>query len=279
MVDPVRLDPFQRIIEVGWSGGGLGVLEVDMPEGVSLTFSPYSSTGIGPFSDGATLLRADLVAEVNGITPIASSVLSNLYDEPEELWVIDSVIFPIGFDATFGPGAYAAYKAGYVLPDYRFEEPSDLRTLGADVRPGGALTGYPTDGDWADWDYGTYSPGGEPGYLPPPGPPSEPNWGLGEQKTIIDHKRDLVRAIYVFDFAKDRIGNASVTIANAAHDHDDRLGSYDMTFALRTFRSSVVLTLDGLHLTAGVESLTEQTRTAAYDQAGTLLTVKKAGFV
>lgn len=278
MVDPVRLDPFQRIIEVGWSGGGLGVLEVDMPQGVSLSFSPYGSTGIGPFADGATLVRADLVAEVNNVTPIASSVLSNLYDEPEELWVIDSIIFPISFDSTFGPGAYDAYKAGYVLPDYRFEEPTDLRTLGTDVRPGTGLSGYPSDGNWAGWDYGFYEPEHVPGYLPPPGPPAEANWGLGEQRSVIEHKRDLVRGIWILDFAKARIGNGTVTVANTSHDHDDRLGSYDMSFKLRTFRSAAVLTLDGLHLTANVEPLTDETRSAAYDQAGTLLTVKKGGF-
>lgn len=269
----VRLDPWHRIVNVGW-GGQIGVLQVTMPDGIDFTFSPFEALPIGPLADGEAIEAADLTGSVNEVQLSGSTVVANLYDETETLWIIDSVVFP---DSPFSSEAeYDAYKAGYVPPDQRFQEVADVRTLGTDVRPGAGIdttppSAWPPDGTWSSWaHYDGFGP------LPPTG---EPFWGLGQHSTQSEVSRDAVRAIWLFDFGTDRIGSGTITVANPSAEHDDRLASYSMSFALRIFPRGVVLTRSGLSLSADLTPLYSAATSAAYDQAGTLFSFDRSGLL
>lgn len=269
----VRLDPYKILRHVHWRAGGIGVLQVDLPEGVGLLFDP-ASIPIGPLANGEHLVRADLAGSVNELQLSGSTVLANLYDVVETLWIIDSVVFP---DSPFSSEAeYEAYKAGYVPPDLRFQEVVDVRTLGSDVRAVPPIditppSAWPPDGTWATWaHYDGFGP------LPPPG---EPFWGLGQHKVASEFSRNAIRAIWIFDFERDRLNGDTVSISDPAAEHDDNLASYAMQFALRLFSRNVTLMRSGLTLMANEEPGYSAIRTAPYDQAGTLVNLNRTGFL
>lgn len=266
-------DFMHDVIAVHWASGGIGVLQVDLPAGVTLSFDP-TSVPIGPLADGAQITRDDLNGSVNELQLSGSTVLENLYDITETLWIIDSVVFP---DSPFSSQAeYDAYKAGYVPPDQRFQEVADVRTLGTDVRPGVGIdttppSAWPPDGTWATWaHYDGFGP------LPPTG---EPFWGLGQHSSTSETSRDAIRAIWIFDFDRERLSTNQATISDPTAEHDDNLPSYSMNFALRIFARDVVLTRSGLTLSASKQPIYSAAHTAAYDQAGTLITLDRNGFV
>jgi hypothetical protein len=286
---PLRLDPWQRLYAVHWSSGRYGVLEITAPEGLTFLFGAYSPTGTltGEFR------RADImsaIAEIHFDNP----TLATLYDVTDFSYLIGTVVFPDRVPPD--PFAYETIRASIHAPD-RFVEVTDLRTLSNKEFPY-QIGGWPTDGNWSDpaFPWENWSDG-RPGYLPASSgsDPSAPGyyvnatWGLGEAYQTSEVKRSLRKYAWLLDFTKaeGRIGDGTVMLSISAPEHDDNLGGYTMQISLREFSAGGVFHVVGTSITAMKTTppdtpllpLLTQTRAAAYDQAGVIARITKAGFV
>lgn len=271
---------YHRIVNVGW-GGGYAILEITAPSGMSFLFGDYSLTGSVP----TVFSKPDIINAVMGV-PLDDPIVGNLYDITEEYYLIGTVVFPDRVAPD--PFAYNVIKASIHPPD-RFVEPTDLRTLSDNEFPY-QIEGWPTDGNWSDptFVWGTWSDG-RPAYLPSssgadPGAPGyyiNPNWGLGEAYQTSERKRDLYKYAFVLDFtsAEDRIGNGTVDLSISSPGHDDDLGGFSMTLSLRVFASTAVFTAGASSVTATIPPSITQSKSASYEQAGTIASITSRGFV
>jgi hypothetical protein len=293
--NPIRLDHFQRIIEVGWNTGKFGILEITHPEGVGFKFGAYSPNGVlfDEFTsdDVSFAVMAIVLSEPEGAL---------LYHVDDFFYYIGTVVFPDRVPPD--PFAYSTIKAS-IHPPNRFVEPVDLRTL-TDKEFPFHITGWPTDGNWGDptFDWGTWSDG-RPAYLPAssgsdpsaPGYYVNPNWGLGEAYQTTEVERHARKSAWLLDFRKpgdtpeteDRIGDGTVELSIDMPAADEHLSSYTMTLALRMFSPKGVFTAGASTVTVlrpppstdpMLPSLT-QSRGAAYDQAGIIARIRKSGFL
>lgn len=287
---PVRLDPYQRIIEVGW-GGRFAVLEITAPEGISFLFGHYDLTG----SLGGTFTKDAVINAVMQIS-LDNPVLGNLYDTTQVYYLIGTVVFPDRVPPD--PFAYDTIKASIHAPN-RFVEPTDLRTLSSNEFPY-QIEGWPTDGNWGDpaFPWGHWADG-RPAYLPAssgadpsaPGYYINPNWGLGEAYRESRFRRDFVKYAFLLDFrtGPDRIGNGVVDLSIAFPGTDDHLsGGYTMQIVLKMYGTSTVFAVSGATVATKrppppgglpVPPIVTQSRSAAYDQHGVIARINKAGFV
>lgn len=189
---PLRLDPFQRVIAVQF-GRGIGVLTVDLPEGITLHFDPTSSM-MPHHSAGDVIGRADF-AKFDDETGTGHSapvsllvtdkmVLGTLYGEGDRKWAVRKLFRGPGTDPGFhvNPSPFPPdeglqpngfpnerweeYRDTYEeekrhfleRPDRRWIEVADLKTLGDDTLPTGPAQIYFGPGEtWHDLNYGHLS--------------------------------------------------------------------------------------------------------------------------
>lgn len=189
---PLRLDPFQRIIEVHF-GGGIGVLTFDAPEGVQITFEPVGSSSMVAKHLGDVIERKDFAkfdddTGSNHPAPVSlliadPMILQTLYGEGDTHWQVGILMPSPGPDpgfhnspSNFPPfdftppantfpdprwteysGIYRHEKAAFLEhPDTRWIEVPDLSALGDDTLTTGLTIQSPFGpGDnWQELHYG-----------------------------------------------------------------------------------------------------------------------------
>jgi hypothetical protein len=189
LAHPLRLDPFQRIVEVQF-GRGIGVLSIDLPEGISPRFEPTASQ-MQHHAAGDVIARKDF-AKFDDETgsghkaPVSQlvtdkMVLGTLYGEGDKKWAVRKIVRGFGDDpgfhvspSPFPPdtglqpngfpnGTWQAYRDFYndqkakflEKPGHRWIEVADLRSLGPDTLPTGDAQIYFGPGEtWAALNYG-----------------------------------------------------------------------------------------------------------------------------
>jgi hypothetical protein len=308
--NPVRLDPYQRIIEVGWSVGRFGILEITAPDGIAFDFGkfttgnpPVESDYISTGSLSGEFLSKDVINQIMDIS-LTDPEGGELYHKTDVFYLIGTVIFPDRVPPD--PFAYEIIKAGIHSPN-RFVEPVDLRTLGKDEFPY-RIGGWPDDGNWGDpgFPWGTWSDG-RPSYLPAssgadpaaPGYYVNPNWGLGEAYQEAIRQRNERKYAWLLNFTKSHlavppltqdvegIDKGTLSLSIKGPSVDDDLGGYTMSIVLRMFSPRGRFTVGAKTVTAkklapseeALVPILTQTKSASYDQSGVIAHITRAGFV
>lgn len=282
--NPIQLDPWETIVAVGWNGAGIGVLTIDYPVGVSLSFEPPFDAVV-TLPQLTTVTKANLSGDINLITFDTTPNLGALYEPTTDfLWIIDSMLFP---DTILPDGTtYDEYKALYsiqppaVMYPQRWQEIVDLRSLQNTGVIAASYMNYPHDqSQWATWDYGVYNLDGggtSPGYLPPPG---EPFYGLGEHQTsTTEAGRTLTRSIWLIDFASNRVGGALVYVDDPSPSTDPKItGGYNMPVSLKIYPADTTFTVTDFAVAGDKPATIEGTLSVPYDKGGTLFSLNSGG--
>ena len=138
---PLRSPPNWRLLEVHWSTGRFGILEITAPAGMTFLFGEFTAGS----ALGGTFTKDDVFRAVTPIN-LGDPILSELYSETTISYLIGTVVFPDRVPPD--PFAYETIKAGIVSPN-RFREVQDLRTLDSNEFPY-QIQGWPGDGNWSD---------------------------------------------------------------------------------------------------------------------------------
>jgi len=188
---PVSLDPWHRIIEVGWGGAPIGVLIVDLPDRVATHLRLDPSRTFMDGAPGDVVGRDDLAtfenssgthpAPVSYLSfPVEPLILSSLYGAgSKKYWEIQVQMVQPGPDpgdprgTVFGPSPhdlwlsykelrflnYDSQKDAYSIPPNRWVEVNDLRSLGVDtiLSRFGGIGPFRVGETWQNFDYGFWS--------------------------------------------------------------------------------------------------------------------------
>ena len=232
LASPVRLDQYQRIIEVGWQSGW-GVLTIDYPEGQNIFLDSHSDWqypaphGIpittGAVIDQTTLDPAPATVYACGFDHVLTGEL--LYDVPTTGWSYQTVAgsnVPAGADNSawiaetllIFPGAHVKMCTGH--------DP------GPDPPYGGGLV---TMDEFILPDCSGVSRPAQDVYILYFGP-----------TPLSDHLvRHATRKVYLIDFTRWKTGEV-ITIGNSDTTPDENLPAYNSTVTLTKYRKSAVLT-------------------------------------
>lgn len=232
-------EPFflHRIVNLGWAGG-LGVLTIDYPEGLSISFvhsiwSPVGH-GVGPYAVDAVVPHSDL--------------------QPSIIEPADVAIFPVAFDHVI------ELETLYVIeiPGYSYTTVAGLSTVsGFPAEPWKAATSITFPGVQFFGPCVGTSPGPTPPYniglntidgpLIPPSCGFEPfNPGFDNYIAFFTEPvsrtetRKAVRKVWLINFANWQPG-AAVEIRTNIEVADENLPSYNIVATLTRYAGSAVL--------------------------------------
>jgi len=228
---PVRLDPWQRIINVGWPTDGFGVLMIDYPERMgSFDFEPHNDDwrlmgdGVGPYGLGVEIPKEDLdQGDQPAIFPVGFTVLPfllrSLYDDP-------------------GAPHWTYYTVALINSSHGFDNSAEIAYLNS-IYPGITVT-FCSEGQmpYPQAGYGITTDSLLPFNCSGPPDPGRDNyyWSHVIQSQGLDNTRNLVRNVYLINFSKwPKSQTAPIDILNRAAGFDERLGPFDIALSLRIF--------------------------------------------